>query len=171
MLSYSNVVFVYYFYAENTTNYLSKWIEWLHPLQKWEWVALKKMPQWDEIQKCVDDLIEKKIIDVSIEKDIHAEYAHLKSFIDRMIVKWKEDNTKADRRWLEVFDFLQTKDVSFENFAILIEYAFTIPGMYFIVMKNYISCMEFSRLFFYQIYDRCKCSVRTIVFAYYKHLD
>lgn len=117
---------------------MNKWAKWLEPLKKWEWVALKEAPQWDEIQICVDELIEKKIIDVSIEKDIYAEYAHMKSVFDCMIPKWKEIEKDpkvkihADRRWIEVFDLLQTKDLPIKSFAILVEYALTIPGKCFI---------------------------------------
>lgn len=98
---------------------------WLTPLEKWEWAAMKTMPKWDEVEKCVDDLIAKKFIDAAMEKDIHAEYAHLKPFIENSIAKW---NVSAQQRWLDVFEFLRTKDLPFKNFAILIEYAFTIPG-------------------------------------------
>lgn len=103
-------------------------MKWLNPLQKWEWVGLKTIHQWDEIQKCVDDLIQKKFIDAKIDKDIHTEYAVLKPVIDRLLLKWKENNTIAEQRWLEVFDFLRSNDLPFTNFAILIEYAFSIPG-------------------------------------------
>lgn len=37
---------------------------------------------------------------------------------------------KAEQRWIELFDILQKSDIKFENFSILIEYAFTIPGMH-----------------------------------------
>lgn len=103
-------------------------MQWLSPLEKWEWVAMKTIPKWDEIEKCVDDLITKKFIDAATEKGIHAELAHLKPFIESSIAKWKEENVSAQQRWLDVFQFLRTKDLPFENFAILIEYAFTIPG-------------------------------------------
>lgn len=69
-------------------------MKWIQPLQKWGWVALKTTPDWNEIQKCVDDLIAKKIIDVSIEKDIHAEYALLKPIVDGLIPKWDEEEKK-----------------------------------------------------------------------------
>ncbi|XP_055308702.1 uncharacterized protein LOC129572711 [Sitodiplosis mosellana] len=113
---------------ENTLAYLTKWLEWLSPIEKWGWVAMKLMPKWDEVEECVDDLIAKKFIDASKEKEIHAEYAHLKPFIEFSISKWKEENVSAQQRWLDVFAFLRTKDLPFNKFAILIEYAFTIPG-------------------------------------------
>lgn len=117
-----------FFFKENTIEYLTKWMQWLSPLEKWEWVAMKTMPKWDEIVECIDDLIAKKFINAEIVKQIHAEYAHLKPFIESSIAKWKEDNVSAEQRWLRVFEFLRTKDLPFTNFAILIEYAFTIPG-------------------------------------------
>ncbi|XP_055308533.1 uncharacterized protein LOC129572572 [Sitodiplosis mosellana] len=52
----------------------------------------------------------------------------LETFIEFSISKWKGENVSAQQRWLDVFAFLRTKDLPFNNFAILIEYAFTIPG-------------------------------------------
>ncbi|XP_055302271.1 uncharacterized protein LOC129568444 [Sitodiplosis mosellana] len=112
-------------FHENTLAYLTKWLEWLSPIEKWGWVAMKSMPKWDEVEECVDDLIAKKFIDALKEKEIHAEYAHLKPFIEFSISKWKEENVSAQQRWLDVFAFLRTKELPFNNFAILIEYAFT----------------------------------------------
>lgn len=89
---------------------------------------MQTMPSWDAVEKCADDLIAKKFIDPAIEKEIHKEFGYLKPFIESSIAKWNETGVSAQQRWLDAFKFLQTKELQFKNFAILIEYAFTVPG-------------------------------------------
>lgn len=36
---------------------------------------------------------------------------------------------KNETRWIEAFEFMKKNDLSFESFALLIEYAFAIPGI------------------------------------------
>lgn len=89
---------------------------------------MKTVPSWINIQPSVDDLIEKKLLTVESEKLIHNEYSNLKIMIEKKIDKWNNEKIVSEERWIEVFNESEINDISFKNFATLIEYAYTIPG-------------------------------------------
>lgn len=99
---------------------------------------IEKNPEWREIQACVDDLIEKKLLNREKETNIHNEYSSLKHFIDNNLKKWDDETTQTQQRWIEVFGFMKSNSLSFENFALLIEYSFSIPGKLFAFSRNWL---------------------------------
>lgn len=103
-------------------------MEWLKPLRIWRWVSLQVVPQWEEIQMSLDELIEKEIIEREMEKEIYAEYCHIKSIVGGNITIWNEKRVKCEERWINIFELMLSKDLPFKHFAILIEYSFAIPG-------------------------------------------
>lgn len=72
-------------------NYFKKWIEPLKPLGIWSWVSLKNIPEWKDIEPCMDTMNEKNLLDKSHDVKIHTEFCNAKLIIQNSIAKWNSD--------------------------------------------------------------------------------
>lgn len=87
--NYMNEIFNQF--HKDCINYLEKWIEPLKELKIWAWAALKKVPDWKEIEPCVDVLMKKGFFVESDDIKLHAEYCNLKLIIENLLPKWENE--------------------------------------------------------------------------------
>lgn len=108
--------------------YLNKWLEPLQPLKIWSWACLRKIPDWKDIEPCMDAMFKEKLIVESDDVKMHTEFCNVKSIIEYNMLQWENENSATEKRWLDVFASLVEKDISFNVFLKLIEYGMAIPG-------------------------------------------
>ena len=115
------------FYS-NCIEYLTKWIEPLLPVKIWSWASLRKVPEWKDIEPCVDELTKKKFLGESDDVKVHAEFCNVKLIISQLLPNWEKEETTTENRWIEAMKLLRSKNVSFNHFFKIVEYAMVMPG-------------------------------------------
>lgn len=116
-------------------SYVTKWMEPLLPLKIWSWASLKTVPEWKNIEPCLDELTKKKFFSGSDDVEVHSEFCNVKLTIGNLIAKWECEKTTTEDRWLETFESLRGKNVSFKKISKLVEYAMVIPGKTNVIAK------------------------------------
>lgn len=76
-------------FQNDCINYLEKWIVPLKELNIWSWAALKKVPDWTEIEPCYDLLLKKGFFVEADDVKLHAEYCNLRLILNNLLSKWE----------------------------------------------------------------------------------
>lgn len=108
------------------------------------------------------NLWKKKFFDASddVKAKAHAEFCNVKLVIENLMAKWDKEKTTKEMRWVETGKSLRSKDVSFNKFLKLIEFAMAIPGK----LTKKIAKRQISISLFVRHFHRNECSMRMIVF-------
>lgn len=118
-------------FLNDCNHYLNLWLEPLQPMKIWSWVALRKIPEWKDVEPCVDVLMKQKLLSEGDEVNIHTDYCNVKSVIESHMTTWG-NSTRTETRWMNIFASLKEKDISFKYFFVFVEYAMAIPGEFVI---------------------------------------
>lgn len=118
---------IFQFYT-TATMYLK---QWRNPhsdtFQKFDWVLLNKVPEYPEIQLCLEFINYKKTF--VNENDLFDEVIILKNYVsDEKILSWKSNSVSIDARWVEIFQFFKENDHPFVNLLYFVEYILCLPG-------------------------------------------
>lgn len=62
-------------------------------------------------------------------QNLFEQFHYVKEYITHeKIEQWVLDKKPADKRWAECFQFLRTKEASYEEFSRIVEFGFSLPG-------------------------------------------
>lgn len=84
---YLNEIFINF--HKDCIKYIEKWIEPLKELNIWTWAALKKIPDWKEIEPCFDMMLKNGFFVKGDDVKLHAEYSNLKLILENLLPKWE----------------------------------------------------------------------------------
>ena len=90
-----------------------------------QWALLKEAPQWVDVEKTVEFVIEKHLFNPEFHSELFDNFACASNYInDDKIAEWNCSPTPSDQRWVEVFTQLKNRDISQKQIIKLIEYIF-----------------------------------------------
>lgn len=108
--------------------YLSKWSSSFSPFFVFDWMLLKRIPKWEDIEKTVVYLNEKQIeIDDSILFD---QFGILKNFIAENLKKWNDENEaplQCHEKWVSFFKHCDNLQ-QYTEMEKIAKYLFAIPA-------------------------------------------
>lgn len=110
------------------TKYIEDWTNSLKDVSCFEWALLKKNPDWKEIEDSLDKFKEYPQIRNIDDSKLFDQWGSIKQIICDKLLTWNENNIDASQRWVEVFQELQSKVMTFDCFAMLTEFIFSLPG-------------------------------------------
>ena len=110
-------------------DYLDQWSGDLEELVNMQWALLKEVPQWVDVEKTVEFVIEKQLFNPEFHSDLFDNFACASNYInDDKIAEWNSSKTPSDQRWVEVFTHLKNRNISQKQLIKLIQYIFCLPG-------------------------------------------
>lgn len=122
-----NMVLEFY---KTSNEYLQQWTSFnKEELEIFDWATLTEVPQWEEVQKIMDYLIEKRYIDSDKDTEIFDEFSLLCKYITSQKLKeWNSLNVSMENRWVEIFQHFRNNNLNHVHFRLIIEYILCLPG-------------------------------------------
>ena len=75
-----------------------------------EWALLNEIPKWPDVEKTLEYIIEKELVDPESHTEIFDDFALVSQYIDqKKILEWKAEKVSPDKRWVEVFKHFKSK--------------------------------------------------------------
>ena len=94
-----------------------------------QWALLKEAPQWVDVEKTVEFVIEKQLFNPEFHSELFDNFACASNYInDDKIAEWNSSKPPSDQRWVEVFTHLKNRNISQKQLIKLIQYIFCLPG-------------------------------------------
>ena len=116
------------FYS-NIVEYLNKYSEQYTNFKVVSYMKLTEAISWNIVQDSFQYFIENINNDLIKEDQLFDEISYVSNYVtsDR-IEKWTQESFTTERRWLEVFKFLNEHNLPFNNCLILVQYMLAVPG-------------------------------------------
>lgn len=111
-------------------DYLGQWTEHFEIFQNFSWVVLENFPDWSTVKKSIRVVEEKGSFDmVANSAAVFEQFGYMKSYcsVDK-IAEWNANKLQTDKRWVEIFQHMEARNVPFDQFAIIIEFILCFPG-------------------------------------------
>lgn len=91
---------------------------------------MSKVPEWLVVEKTWNFLAEKKLAQNSQKTAMFDQFATLTTYLttSNKVGDWNAEKVHAERRWLECFDFFNSKSFGFKELLLIVEYGFALPG-------------------------------------------
>ena len=110
-------------------DYLSLWLENFNVVSAFNWVLLKEMPQWNDIETAfthINNSFDQWKID---ETTLYDEYVLLKKFItDEKITHWNQVNAASSDRWVEVFVHFEKQLLPLNQLSLIVQFTLALPA-------------------------------------------
>jgi hypothetical protein len=95
------------------------------PLSKFN---LKNQLSWRDVQECLEVFSNISNCIIIDDTELHEEYSYVKNFFSEKLSVWNSRELPADKRWCEIFEFLNSINLPNTNFLKLVEFIFCLPG-------------------------------------------
>lgn len=119
-------------FYRTTSEYLQQWTSYNQSeLQIFQWVDLRKVPTWEEVQKSVDVLIEKGLINFEKDTEAFDEFTLVSLYVSaKKVEEWNLDssNKYAEHRWVQVFQHFRDNNLNHTIFGKIVEYVLCLPA-------------------------------------------
>lgn len=116
-------------FYKTSREYLEQWTDFTKELDDFYWANLTKVPQWSDVQRVLDILIEKGHIDCNKDTEVFDEYSLISNYVTpQKVAEWNEQNVPTENRWVELFKHFQSNKLNHATFQIIIEYILCLPG-------------------------------------------
>lgn len=99
-------------------------------IKAFDWVMLKKAPQWTDIETAMNKLADKELFDAENKaSQLHTQFVFLKNYcIEQRIVKWRTEKTSVVARWVQIFSFMEAESCPCQELSTIVEYILCLPG-------------------------------------------
>lgn len=99
-------------------------------LQIFSWAALRKCPNWKDVEAIMHNLEGKKLYDAEENAvKLHRQFGYVKNYCsDSKIKQWMEEKASIPKRWVEIFNHLKSEHCDYDELAAIIEYILCMPG-------------------------------------------
>jgi hypothetical protein len=109
-------------------DYLDLWTQQIEEIKFLDWILLKRLINWSEIEAALDSKCMKCNIKIN-DGDLFDEVSCAKIYVtEDKIKQWEEEDTPVDRKWVEIFDYLKTKNITYTNLLKVVEFGLCLPG-------------------------------------------
>ncbi|XP_042144957.1 uncharacterized protein LOC121832984 [Ixodes scapularis] len=93
--------------------YLEKWQDSYGATANLKWVLLRKMPEWQEIQSSLEELL--SFLELTTKEDFEEALFHqwtiVKKSIEKKLEDWNSSGITVSERWVEVFKEMKTENL------------------------------------------------------------
>lgn len=100
-------------------------------VRKFSWVILRTPLAWSKVQESLQHIPHPKsnFDCTKNSRMVFEQYGRIKIYCsDEKLAEWKEKKLSTEDRWVEIFQNMDTQQVSYAEFARLIEYILCLPG-------------------------------------------
>jgi len=109
--------------------YMDQWTPYYNEILILKWTLLETTPEWPEIQKSYEFILDKKSDIILNESELFDEMSCVKAFVSKeRIDAWKIKETAVDQKWVEIFSHFDDKNISYNNVFKIIEFCICLPG-------------------------------------------
>lgn len=123
------MVLLFYF-TESCSEYLILWLQHADFLAEFNWIALNKTPEWDEINKTARLLIEKGLFAKEQHQKLFHNVGVLKaSMHNDQILEYSKQKLSIVDRWVHFFNKCAKENYDCEALITIVSYVLTIPGI------------------------------------------
>lgn len=112
-------------------SYIEKWGCHFDELKVFRWVQLINCPTWENVQKCIQFLIEKNQNNSNLKLDednLFDEFSHIEQVFQSRINEWQKSSAKLEVKWCEIFEYTKAHNIDTTNISAIVEYALAMPG-------------------------------------------
>lgn len=111
-------------------DYLNEWLQHTLFLKDFEWIALAKSLEWNEIDKTSRNLIDKGFFKLESHQPLFHVFTFLKAYMtDAKISEFNDTKTPIAKRWIDFFKSAKDK-INCEPLIQIVSYVLAIPGHY-----------------------------------------
>lgn len=117
-------------FYETFLQYVENWAQPFEKLNELQWVQLNSPPSWNQVQKCLQWIIEidnrlEKVID---EDKLFDEVRHVQNIFEIKSETWKNSGSATENKWMDIFSVMKDQNIEFESIVCLVSFALAIPG-------------------------------------------
>lgn len=122
--------FNYFSFSDKVIAYLDKWLGHVQELKMFNWVTLKRSPQWKDVEAAMKRLSDQNLYDAQANAvALHKQFGYVKNYCtEEKIVEWREKSVSVVARWLEIFNHLIVQSCEYNEIAKMIEYVLSLPA-------------------------------------------
>lgn len=116
-------------FYDTCITYLNRWDTAYEEVRIFEWVLLKRIPLWAEVEKCVLFILTRGSLEIN-DGDLFHEFNCLTKFLSpEKLEDWgKSTEIMNHHKWVEVIAHFKETEISYKNILKLVEFAFCLPG-------------------------------------------
>lgn len=116
------------FLSDDASDYLLKWTEEFATFKDFDWVVLRKFPEWLTVKKSMQILSAKVSFDMSANSSAVFEQYVKKYCTDEKLTEWRTNGLATEDRWVAIFKHMEAEHVPFDQFSRIIEFILCFPG-------------------------------------------
>lgn len=118
------------FLSDDASDYLLKWTEELATFKDFDWVVLRKFPEWSAVKKSMQILSAKASFDMAANSSaVFEQYGYMKKYCTaEKLTEWRTNGLATEDRWVEIFKYMEAEHVPFDQFSHIIEFILCFPG-------------------------------------------
>jgi hypothetical protein len=124
-----NIVNTICSFYENCIEYLNMWAWHFDDMKKFDWICLKQVPEWENIEGGIG-LVPTKFSKINIsDNELFDEVSYLKQYVTKeQISKWTEEKMPLDQRWVEILTHFNNQNVPVNNIKLMVSFFLCLPG-------------------------------------------
>lgn len=117
-------------FSGEVIEYFDKWLAHVQELKIFNWVSLKQLPQWKDVEAAMMRLSDQKLYDADKNAiTLHKQYGYVKNYCtEQKIAEWREKKVSLVDRWLDVFNHLTVQSCECKEIAKIVEYVLSLPA-------------------------------------------
>lgn len=117
-------------FPDNILEYLDEWTRHLNVFNEFAWIFLDSFPDWATVKKAIRVVEEKGEFDMTTHSAaVFTQFGHAKNFCSNdKLAQWRANKVSTEKRWVELFQHMQAKNVPFNEFATIVEFILCFPG-------------------------------------------
>lgn len=116
------------FYSASV-DYLDNWSCSLENTKELEWVLLRSVPEWRNIQSSLSNFYSRIPALTSVDETmLFDEWACAKNIVTCHITEWNKNKVAVSDRWTDVFSEMGSKSLNFGVLSLAVEFVLCLPG-------------------------------------------
>lgn len=119
-------------FYKNSIEYLGKWANSYGGSEKHEWILLRSVPAWSEIQSSLvtlpSDISQLIASDMKTESVLFDQWQCAKLIAAGRIDDWNTKNVSPSERWVDIFSKMYCENVNFDDLSKAVQTVLCLPG-------------------------------------------
>ncbi|XP_036320408.1 uncharacterized protein LOC118734840 [Rhagoletis pomonella] len=113
----------------NCIDYLNQWDHAFKEVEGMEWVLLRTMPSWHDVERNCVYIMEKRSQIKINDSELFDEFTCVKNYATpNKLKEWTNGGRLVDSKWAEIFQHFMKNSIPFQNILKIVEFNLCLPG-------------------------------------------